>query len=217
MALQKNQQSKKEKKVNTNTPSSSRKLTLDDIADLRAYERERPDFRAHVIEVKRRRRLAIGEMLTIMFENRDTMRLQIQEMIRAEKLVTDEGVMEELKVYNPMIPMPGQLCATLFLELTSEDQVREWLPKLAGLEDSICIQLSDGSKVRGSIDAQHAAGLTRPDVTAAVHYLTFEFTEKQIEQFAFGPVSVLCDQPNYLEVAPFSDETRDELLTDLRP
>ena len=217
MALQKNQQSKKEKKVNTNTPSSSRKLTLDDIADLRAYERERPDFRAHVIEVKRRRRLAIGEMLTIMFENRDTMRLQIQEMIRAEKLVTDEGVMEELKVYNPMIPMPGQLCATLFLELTSEDQVREWLPKLAGLEDSICIQLSDGSKVRGSIDAQHAAGLTRPDVTAAVHYLTFEFTEKQIEQFAFGPVSVLCDQPNYREVAPFSDETRDELLTDLRP
>ena len=217
MALQKNQQSKREKKVNTNTPSSSRKLTLDDIADLRAYERERPDFRAHVIEVKRRRRLAIGEMLTIMFENRDTMRLQIQEMIRAEKLVTDEGVMEELKVYNPMIPMPGQLCATLFLELTSEDQVREWLPKLAGLEDSICIQLSDGSKVRGSIDAQHAAGLTRPDVTAAVHYLTFEFTEKQIEQFAFGPVSVLCDQPNYLEVAPFSDETRDELLTDLRP
>ena len=217
MALQKNQQSKKEKKVNTNTPSSSRKLTLDDIADLRAYERERPDFRAHVIEVKRRRRLAIGEMLTIMFENRDTMRLQIQEMIRAEKLVTDEGVMEELKVYNPMIPMPGQLCATLFLELTSEDQVREWLPKLAGLEDSICIQLSDGSKVRGSIDAQHAAGLTRPDVTAAVHYLSFDFTEKQIEQFAFGPVSVLCDQPNYLEVASFSDETREELLTDLRP
>ena len=203
--------------MNTNTPTPSRKLTLDDIADLRAYERERPDFRAHVIEVKRRRRIAIGEMLTIMFENRDTMRLQIQEMIRAEKLVTDEGVMEELKVYNPMIPMPGQLCATLFLELTSEDQVREWLPKLAGLEDSICIQLSDGSKIRGSIDAQHAAGLTRPDVTAAVHYLTFDFTEKQIEQFAFGPVSVLCDQPNYLEVSSFSDETREELLTDLRP
>lgn len=203
--------------MNTNTPAPSRKLTLDDIADLRAYERERPEFRAHVIEVKRRRRVAIGEMLTIMFENRDTMRLQIQEMIRAEKLVTDEGVMEELKVYNPMIPMPGQLCATLFLELTSEDQVREWLPKLAGLEDSICLQLSDGSKVRGSIDAQHAAGLTRPDVTAAVHYLTFDFTEKQVEQFAFGPVSVVCDQQNYLEVAPLSDETRQELLVDLRP
>ena len=201
--------------MNTNTPS--RKLTLDDIADLRAYERERPEFRAHVIEVKRRRRVAIGEMLTIMFENRDTMRLQIQEMIRAEKLVTDEGVMEELKVYNPMIPNPGQLCATLFLELTSEEQVREWLTKLAGLENSIYIQLSDGTKIRGTIDAQHAAGLTRPDVTAAVHYLTFEFTQEQVEQFAFGPVSVVCDQPNYLQMADLLESTKTELLTDLRP
>lgn len=203
--------------MNTTSPLGNRKLRLEDIADLRAYERERPTFRASMIEVKRLRRVAIGDLLTIMFENRDTMRLQIQEMIRAEKLVTDEGVMEELKVYNPMIPNPGQLCATLFLELTSEDQVKEWLTKLAGLENSIFIQLSDGSKIRGTIDAQHAAGLTRPDVTAAVHYLTFEFTPEQIEQFAFGPVSVVCDQPNYLQMADLLEATKTELLTDLRP
>ena len=200
--------------MNTLTP---RKLSLSDIADVRAYERERATFRASMIEVKRLRRVAIGDLLTIMFENRDTMRLQIQEMIRAEKLVTDEGVMEELKVYNPMIPNPGQLCATLFLELTSEEQVREWLTKLAGLENSIFIQLSDGTKIRGTIDAQHAAGLTRPDVTAAVHYLTFEFTPEQVEQFAFGPVSVVCDQPNYLQMADLLESTKTELLTDLRP
>ena len=203
--------------MNTNSPLGHRKLRLEDIADLRAYERERATFRASMIEVKRLRRVAIGDLLTIMFENRDTMRLQIQEMIRAEKLVTDEGVMEELKVYNPMIPNPGQLCATLFLELTSEEQVREWLTKLAGLENSIFLQLSDGSKIRGTIDAQHAAGLTRPDVTAAVHYLTFEFTPEQIEQFAFGPVSVVCDQPNYLQMADLLEATKTELLTDLRP
>ena len=203
--------------MNTKSPLGHRKLRLEDIADLRAYERERATFRASMIEVKRLRRVAIGNLLTIMFENRDTMRLQIQEMIRAEKLVTDEGVMEELKVYNPMIPNPGQLCATLFLELTSEEQVREWLTKLAGLENSIFLQLSDGSKIRGTIDAQHAAGLTRPDVTAAVHYLTFEFTPEQIEQFAFGPVSVVCDQPNYLQMADLLEATKTELLTDLRP
>ncbi|MFY8238098.1 MAG: DUF3501 family protein [Ilumatobacteraceae bacterium] len=202
--------------MNTNSPNGHRKLRLEDIADLRAYERERATFRASMIEVKRLRRVAIGDLLTIMFENRDTMRLQIQEMIRAEKLVTDEGVMEELKVYNPMIPNPGQLCATLFLELTSEEQVREWLTKLAGLENSIFIQLSDGTKIRGAIDAQHAAGLTRPDVTAAVHYLTFEFTPEQVEQFAFGPVSVVCDQPNYLQMADLLEATKTELLTDLR-
>jgi len=201
--------------MSTTTPS--RKLTLDDIADQRAYEREREEFRARMIQVKRRRRVAIGDIMTIIFENRDTMRLQIQEMVRVEKVLTDEGVLEELKAYNPMIPNPGQLCATLFLELTSEDQVHEWLPKLAGLENSISLQLSDGSLVAGEIDALHAAGLTRDDVTAAVHYLTFNFTPQQVETFADGAVSVVCAQPNYLRSAELSDNTRTELLTDLRP
>ena len=199
------------------TAAPSRKLTLDDIADQRAYEREREAFRSRMIAVKRLRRVAIGDLLTIMFENRDTMRLQIQEMVRVEKVLTDEGVLEELKAYNPMIPEPGQLCATLFLELTSEDQVREWLPKLAGLENSISLKLGDGSVVPGTIDAQHAAGLTRDDVTAAVHYLTFNFTPAQVEAFAAGPVSVVCSQPNYQKTAELSDTTRTELLTDLRP
>ena len=199
------------------TAAPSRKLTLDDIADQRAYEREREEFRARMIAVKRLRRVAIGDIMTIMFENRDTMRLQIQEMVRVEKVLTDEGVLEELKAYNPMIPEPGQLCATLFLELTSEDQVREWLPKLAGLENSISLQLSDGTMVPGTIDAQHAAGLTRDDVTAAVPYLTFHFTPAQVEAFATGAVSVVCSQPNYLKQTELADTTRTELLTDLRP
>jgi hypothetical protein len=199
------------------TMAPTRKLTLDDIADLRAYERERESFRARMIEVKRRRRVALGTLITIMFENRDTMRLQIQEMVRVEKVLTDEGVLEELKAYNPMIPEAGQLCATLFLELTSEDQVREWLPKLAGLENSISLLLADGSRVRGEIDAQHAAGLTRDDVTAAVHYLTFNFTPEQVNAFEAGPVTVECSQPNYLEASALSDSTKTELLTDLLP
>ena len=199
------------------TATPSRKLTLDDIADQRAYERQREQFRARMIQVKRLRRVAIGDLLTIMFENRDTMRLQIQEMVRVEKVLTDEGVLEELKAYNPMIPDPGQLCATLFLELTSEDQVREWLPKLAGLENSISLKLSDGSTVAGTIDAQHAEGLTRDDVTAAVHYLTFNFTPEQVETFANGPVSVQCSLGNYPHSADLSGTTRTELLTDLRP
>ena len=201
--------------MNAAAPTASRKLTLDDIADQRAYERERQEFRSRMIEVKRRRRVAIGDLLTIMFENRDTMRLQIQEMVRVEKLLTDEAVMDELKAYNPMIPEPGQVCATLFLELTSEDQVREWLPKLAGLEDSISLLLSDGSSVKGEIDALHAAGLTRDDVTAAVHYLTFNFTPDQIAAFQAGPVSVVCSQKNYVDSTVLSEATTSELLSDL--
>ncbi len=203
--------------MNAATPTASRKLTLNDIADQRAYERERQEFRTRMIEVKRRRRVGIGELLTVMFENRDTMRLQIQEMVRVEKLLTDEAVQEELKAYNPMIPEPGQLCATLFLELTSEDQVREWLPKLAGLENSISLLLSDGSSVQGEIDAQHAAGLTRDDVTAAVHYLTFNFTPDQVTAFQSGAVSVVCNQKNYNDSTLLSEATTKDLLSDLLP
>jgi hypothetical protein len=201
--------------MTTSTPTSTRKLTINDIADVRAYERERAEFRARVIELKRRRRLALGSLITVAFENRDTMRLQIQEVLRVEKGSTDEAVVEELKAFNPMIPEPGQLCATLFVELTSDAQVREWLPKLAGLENSISIRLADGSRVVGEIDAQHAQGLTRTDVTAAVHYLTFNFTPAQIETFSEGGAVLECGLTTYQESIAFSADQVTELLTDL--
>lgn len=199
------------------TPTStSRKLTINDIADLRAYERERDEFRARMMEVKNRRRIALGTIITVMFENRDTVRMQIQEMVRVEKVMTDEGIMEELKAYNPLVPEVGQLCATMFIELTSDDQMREWLPKLAGVERSVVVRLSDGTEVRGRLDAQHEEGLTRDDVTAAVHYLSFDFTPEQVDVFASGDVQLRIDHPNYLEVTELLPSTRDELLTDLR-
>lgn len=199
------------------TTPSRRKLTLDDIADLRAYERERAEFRARVIETKRRRRLELGTFVTLMFENRDTMRLQIQEMARVEKILTDQGIQEELDAYNPLIPEPGQLCATLFIELTSEEAMREWLPKLVNVERSVVVRLADGSEVRGVLDKVHESQLTRTEVTAAVHYMTFEFTPQQVEEFASGPVVVAIDHPAYLEDVELMQTTVDELLRDLRP
>ena len=196
--------------------TTSRKLTLDDIADVRAYERERDSVRAEVIETKRRRRLSFGTVLTLMFENRLTMRYQIQEMARVEKLVTDEDIQVELDIYNAMIPEPGQLCATLFLELTSDEQMHIWLPKLVGIETSVLIALPNGDKVRSIVDEKHAAGLTRTEVTAAVHYLRWELTPEQVESFASGPIQVEIDHPEYLEVVELLDSTRDELLGDLR-
>ena len=198
------------------TNMKTRKLSLEDILDHRAYERVRDASRANVIELKRRRRLHLGTVVTVSFENRATMLNQIQEMLRVERVVTDEGVMEELKAFNPMIPDPGQLCATLFIELTTEDQMREWLPKLVGIERSIVVQLADGTQVRGVVDEQHAEGLTRETVTAAVHYLRFEFTEEQVAQFAKGGVQVRCDHSNYLEAIELPEFTIAELLTDLR-
>jgi hypothetical protein len=197
------------------TMTSSRKLTLDDIADVRAYERERQEFRAHVMELKRRRRVHVGTVVTFLFETRDTMRFQIQEMARVEKLATDEEIQTELDIYNPMVPEPGQLTATMFIELTSEAQMLEWLPKLANVERSVLMVMSNGDEVRAVIDEQHEQGLTREEVTAAVHYLRWDFTPEQIAAFRAGPAQLRIDHPAYLETVELSELAKAELLNDL--
>ena len=193
----------------------SRKLVLDDIADLRAYERERPEFREHVIELKRRRRVSLGTVLTVLFETRDTIRFQIQEMARVEKILSDDGIQTELDIYNALIPEPGQLCATLFIELTSDAQMREWLPKLVGIERSLVLRLIDGTEVRCRPEAQHEAQLTRDEATSAVHYLEWTLTLAQIETMKSGPVELVCDHPGYSESVWLADWTVAELLADL--
>ena len=195
---------------------SNRKLVLSDILEQRAYERIRETRRAEVIELKRRRRIALGTIVTVMFENRATMQSQIQEMLRVERVVSDEGVLEELKAYNPLIPEAGQLCATVFIELVTDDQMREWLTKLVDIEKSIVIKLANGEVVKSIVDEAHAEQLTRETVTAAVHYIRFEFTPQQVEEFAKGDVQIVSTLSNYLEVVQLADFTVAELLTDLR-
>jgi hypothetical protein len=198
------------------TTTGPRKLTLDDIVDVRAYEREREALRARVIDLKSRRRLSLGHIITITFENRDTMRHQIQEMARAEKLTTDEAIQEELDIYNPMIPDPGQLCATVFIELTDDDQMRRWLPRLVGIERSFVFRLPDGQEVRSITEEQHESQLTRTDVTAAVHYLRFEFTPAQVAAFD-GRVILAIDHPEYADETELLPSTVAELRGDLLP
>jgi hypothetical protein len=198
----------------------SRKLTLDDIADLRAYERERPAFRDRIIELKKRRRVPIGPLATVVFENRDTVRFQIQEMARAERMRTDEAIVAELDAYNPLIPEPGQLCATLFLELTSREELEEWLPKLVGIERCLQLEVGDGaaaSVVPAAVDEGHAAQLTRVEVTASVHYVRFDVPPEVVDRFEAGPVALATTHPEYRHRSLLSADTVASLLTDLRP
>jgi hypothetical protein len=197
-------------------PAGSRKLELADITDLRAYERERDDFRREVIALKKRRRVGVGPFVTLVFENRTTMRFQIQEMARAERLMTDEAIETELRIYNPLIPDPGHLSATLFVELTSDELLREWLPKLVGIETALFLRLADGQVVQNDVDPDHAEQLTRDDVTASVHYVSFALTAAQIEAFGPGEVVLGIDHPNYRHETVLGPETVDELLADLR-
>lgn len=193
---------------------NERKLHLADIAEQRAYERERADFRARVIELKARRRIALGTVMTLVFENRDTIRFQIQEMARVERLHTDDDIQIELDTYNPLIPDRGQLRATLFLELTSDEQMREWLPRLVGVEQHLLFRLADNSEVRCTVDPQHASQLTRETTTAAVHYIGWELDAAQVAAFTEG-TELVCDHPAYRESAKLGATTIAELRADL--
>jgi hypothetical protein len=198
--------------------SRNAKLTLADIADVRAYERERDTFRAEVIALKARRRVHIGTVVSLVFENRETIRFQIQEMARVEKLVTDEAIQGELDTYNPLIPEPGILSATLFIECTSDDQMRHWLPRLVGIERAIELRIGSGANavaVRCEPDAAHDAQLTREEITAAVHYVRFRVGTEHAAALRSGPASLAVVHPEYLEVTELLPSTCAELADDV--
>jgi hypothetical protein len=177
------------------------KLTLDDIADVRAYERERDEFRRHVVALKKRRRIGVGPFVTLVFENRDTIRFQVQEMARVEKILSDEGIQAELDTYNPLVPEPGHLAATLFVELTDEYAMREWLPRLVGIETAVELRLGAGP------DAEAVRCTVDPD---------FALTAEQIDRLEAGPARLALAHPAYDHEVELSDDNRAELVADLR-
>jgi hypothetical protein len=194
-------------------------LTIDDISDLRAYERERKVFRPRIIELKKKRRVHVGTLMTLVFENRDTIRFQVQEMARIEKITTDAGIGTELRTYNPLISRPGRLSATLFLELTTDDQLREWLPKLVGVERAIALQIGEGKDaevIANNTDLAHDDALTRPETTSAVHYVWWPVSADQVDRLAVEPAKIICTHPAYLEEMQLSDENRSQIVSDLR-
>ena len=197
------------------TERAARGLTLNDVLDLRAYERVREDYRARVIARKRNRRVSLGPIMTLVFECVDTVRFQVQEMARVEKIISDEAMQVELDIYNRLLPGDRELSATLFIELTSDPDLRDWLPRLVGIERQIGISL-DGDVVASVPEAEHAAALTRDTITPAVHYLRFGFTEAQVEAFRVASeVTLVATHPAYEARTVLAPAVRAELLGDL--
>jgi hypothetical protein len=193
-----------------------RKLTRDDIVDIAAYERERSEFRRHVIDVKKRRRVEVGEQVTLVFENLDTMRFQIQEIMRAERIVLDERTQEELDIYNELLPEPGQLTATLFIEVSEQARVKEVLDQMWGLDQTgtTYFQIGGGERVMGLYEGGHS----HESKISAVHYVTFTFTAAQVQALVDGaePVRLIVDHPNYQRDITLSDDVRRSLAEDFQ-
>ena len=199
----------------------SRKLTLADIDDLRAYERRRDEERRRVIALRARRRVSVGPLVSVAFENRDTIWYQIQEMARVERMISDDALQGEIDAYNPLIPEPGQLSATLFIELTDDASMRSWLPRLVGVERAVELRIggpngSGADVVRCVPEAAHEDLLTRPEATSAVHYIRFELDPAQVEAFAAAAVMLAVAHPSYDHATELTAATKAELLADLR-
>ena len=205
--------------LSTDHPSSrNATLEIGYILDLRAYERVRDAERARIIELKALRRVHVGTIISLVFENRDTMLFQVHEMARAEKIVSDLALQTELDIYNPLIPGDGQLSATLFIECTSSDDMRLWLPRLVGIERAIELHIGDGADatiISCVPEAAHDAQLTRDEITSAVHYLFFPVGAEHADALRRGPARIVVTHPAYLEETDLGMGTRAELAADL--
>jgi hypothetical protein len=188
-------------------------LTVSDITNLHEYELERADFRRRVIELKSRRRVGLGPVMTLVFENRDTVRFQIQEMLRVERIVRPEKVRHEVDVYNELIPGPGEVAATLFIEITEEARVQEILDGFIGLDEPGRLALAVGPK---RYPALFAPGQSREDRISAVHYIRFPLGEEGRRALSSGAEAALeVAQGGYRERQVLSKGTVEELIADL--
>ncbi len=191
-----------------------KRVRSEHVLDLAAYERIREKFRAHGIEIKRPRRIAVGSRLTFIFENYDTVLLQIQEMLRTERTVKEEEVQAEIDVYNELIPAAYELSATLMIEIPEADLIREELDRLIGIDERVLLEIGEVS-VAASFDPKQYEG----DRISAVQYLHFPLGPELAERFADleVPVTLRVAHPHYYASAPIEGASRASLVQDLEP
>jgi hypothetical protein len=187
------------------------KIVLDDILGFNAYEKVRQQFRQSIIEKKRNRRVAVGDRVSLVFENRDTVIFQIQEMLRAERISDLDKIREEIAVYNELIPGPGELSATLFLEIEDQTHLREDLLKFLGIDEAVYLNVGSHS-IRGRFEEGHS----KEDKISAVQYVRFPFDAQARDAFIAGePSAIVIDHPNYKTSATLSPEVQKSLAEDL--
>ncbi len=190
-------------------------LKRDDLLSLEAYHRARPDFRAKVIAHKKLRNVALGQHASLHFEDETTMRYQIQEMIRLERMYEPELIQDELDVYNPLIPDGANFKATLMIEYPDAEERKEALGKLIGFEQAVYMQIGDFPRVRPI--ANEDLDRTTAAKTSAVHFLRFELTPEMVAAAKAGAaIKAGVDHPNYAVEVTLPRASRDSLAGDLK-
>jgi hypothetical protein len=190
-------------------------ISRDSLMTLEAYAKARPALRAEVIRHKKNRTVRLGTHMSLLFEDEMTLRYQVQEMLRIEKIFDEEGIQSELDAYNPLVPDGSNFKATMLIEYDNETERKAALARLIGIEDRLFIQVEGQDRVYAIADED----LERENAekTSAVHFVRFELTQTMKNALKGGAQIMLgCDHPNYpahLEELP--QETLASLLEDL--
>ena len=191
-------------------------LTQQDLLSHAEYEKDRASFRQRIIALKKRRRIAVGELVTLIFENRETVRFQIQEMIRTERIFDSDKIQEEIDVYNSLLPGTNELSATLFIEITDSERIQELLDSFQELDrrGTVTIQMMDQT-----IEANFEAGHSKEDKISAVHFIRFTTTEPFRQQLGNSdiPCHLVISHPHYQAKVEVPHLLRQEWRKDLEP
>lgn len=191
------------------------KISRDSIMTLEAYAKARPEFRAQVILHKKNRKVNLGENVTLIFEDELTIRYQIQEMLRVEKIFEEEGILDEVNAYRELIPDGNNWKATMMIEYSDPTERADKLSKLIGIENKVWIKIHGYNTVYAISDEDLER--TTEEKTSAVHFLRFELTKNMIQALQQdASLSMGIDHPVYQAlIQQVDNKVRDSLINDL--
>lgn len=189
------------------------KVTVNDIVGLERYERIRDQVRHNVITLKNVRRVGVGNSITFVFENQETVKFQIQEILRAEHITDLDQTRSEIDVYNELLPDDGELSATMLIEITEQAQIRPQLVSLIGIDKAVSLHIGK----QFIIPAVFEAGRSKEDNLSAVQYVRFAFSPEAKAAFhdERQEAAIVIDHPHYQARTVLQPETRQALATEL--
>jgi len=192
-------------------------ITRESLLTLEAYSRERKRIRDEVLQHKRARTVALGPNVTLAFEDEMTMRYQVQEMLRVERIFEESGIQDELDAYNPLIPDGSNWKATLLIEYPDTDERRRMLARLIGIEVRVWVQVEGCDRVYAIADEDLERETA--EKTASVHFLRFELAASMKSRLQAGSaLSMGIDHPHYTyTIAQVDEATQHSLLRDFTP
>jgi hypothetical protein len=190
-------------------------LSRASLMTLEAYARSRKSIQAEIIPHRRLRSVLLGDHLNLQFEDERTVRYQIQEMLRVEKIFEEEGIAQEIEAYAPLIPDGGNWKATLLIEYTDPNERRRELARLIGVEDRLFVEVEGHARVYAIADED--LDRENADKTSAVHFVRFEFPRAARDAIRAGAsVKLGCDHTNYPSHVSIAADTLASLAGDLR-